>query len=209
MEKSEIVNLFDLTGKVAIVTGGAKGIGEGITTRLAQAGAKVVICDLNTEVMEKTVSKLTGMGLNVSGVHADISVEEDCINLVKKAVQLYGSLDIMVNNAAYYPTIPLLETTQSDWDKVFAVNCRGAFLLARETAKAIVAQNQSEHGRGGSIVFIASLGALRTNRGGMSAYHSSKGAILSLKNELAAEFAPYSIRVNCVLPGGYQYGAMR
>jgi NAD(P)-dependent dehydrogenase (short-subunit alcohol dehydrogenase family) len=200
--KNEIANLFDLTGKTAIVTGGAKGIGEGISALLADAGAKVVICDLNTDNMEKTVNKLTEKpGAAVSGVPADISAEEDCINVVKKTITLYGGVDILVNNAGYFPTIPLLETTQEDWDKVFAVNCRGAFLMTRETVKAMAAQNQSRPGRGGSIIFFASVGAFRTNRGNMSAYHSSKGAILSLKNELAAELAPHGIRVNCVLPG--------
>ena len=199
--KKEISELFDLTGKSAIVTGGAKGIGEGITTRLAQAGAKVVICDLDETTLNKTVSKLTDAGLDVVGISGDVSVEDDCIKAVKKAIDTYGGVDILVNNAAFYPHKSFLETTQAEWDKVFAVNCRGAFLMAREVAKAMLAQNQISPNRGGSIIFIGSLGAYRTNRVGMSAYHSSKGAINSLKSEMASELTIYNIRTNSILPG--------
>jgi len=199
--QAEITDLFNLSGKVAIVTGGAKGIGEGITIRLAQAGAKVMICDINTDSLNNAVRKFCSMGLNVTGTIADISNEGDCIKTINKTVETYGGIDIMVNNAAYYPTIPLLETTQADWDKVYAINCRGAFLMTRETVKIMVKQNLTTPERGGSIIFIASLGAERANRVGMSAYHSSKGAILSLKNDLTGELAPHNIRINCVLPG--------
>ena len=199
--KMEINDLFNLSGKVAIVTGGAKGIGEGITIRLAQAGAKVMICDIDTAALDKAVQKFRTFGLEVAGICADISNEDDCRNTVIQTVETYGGVDIMVNNAAYYPTIPLLKTTQADWDKVYAINCRGAFLMSRETAKIIIEQNKITPERGGSVIFIASLGAQRANRVGMSAYHSSKGAILSLKNDLSGELAPYNIRVNCVLPG--------
>ena len=199
--QNETNNLFNLSGKVAIVTGGAKGIGEGITIRLAQAGAKVMICDINTEGLDKALRKFLAMGLDVAGARADISVEADCINVVNQTVETFGGLDEMVNNAAYYPTIPLLETTQADWDKVYAINCRGAFLMTRETVRVMVNQNKTTPERGGSVIFIATLGAQRANRVGMSAYHSSKGAVLSLKNDLAGELAPHNIRVNCVLPG--------
>jgi len=199
--QKEITDLFNLSGKVAIVTGGAKGIGEGITVRLAQAGAKVMICDIDTGGLEKAIQKFQKMGLEVAGVRADISVEDDCINVVKETVKVFGGIDIMVNNAAYYPTIPLLETSQVDWDKVYSINCRGAFLMTRETAKVMIEENKKTPEHGGSVIFIATLGLQRANRVGMSAYHSSKGAVLSLKNDLAGELAPHNIRVNCVLPG--------
>jgi len=199
--KKEISELFDLTGKVAIVTGGGKGIGEGISTRLAQAGAKLVICDMDETTLNKTVNKLSEEKLDAVGFCGDVSVEDDCIKTVKKAIDTYGSVDILVNNAAFYPHKPFIEITQTEWDKVFAVNCRGAFLMAREAAKTMLAQNQILPNRGGSIIFIGSLGAYRTNRVGMSAYHSSKGAINSLTNEMASELTIHNIRTNCVLPG--------
>ena len=196
-----IQEIFDLTGKVAIVTGGARGIGEGLSIRLAQAGAKVVACDLDADGLEKAINKFKGMGLEVSGVRADISVEADCANVVQKAVEIYGGLDIMVNNAAYFPTIPFLDVTLADWEKVYSINARGAFLTTREATKVLVKQNEKTPDRGGSIILIATLGAYRPNRVGMSTYHSSKGAVLSLKNHLCGELAPHNIRVNCILPG--------
>ena len=199
--KKEISELFNLAGKTAIVTGGAKGIGVGITIRLAQAGANVVVCDLDETTLNQTVCKLSDERLNVVGISGDVSVEDDCVKAIKKAVDTYGGVDILVNNAAFYPTKPFIETTQLEWDKVFAVNCRGAFLMAREAAKIMLAQNQITHSRGGSLIFISSLGAYRTNRVGMSAYHSSKGAIISLKNEMASELTIHNIRTNCISPG--------
>jgi len=196
-----IENLFDLSGKTAVVTGGAKGIGEGISMRLAQAGAKVVICDRAPEALDQIVKKITGMGLEATGVTSDVSIEADCVKVVKKAVDTYGGLDILVNNASYYPTISLVETTQDDWDKVFATNCRGAFMMTREAAKVMIAQNETAPARGGSIILVSSIGAYRANRVGMCAYHSSKGAQLSFKNHISGELGPHYIRVNCILPG--------
>jgi NAD(P)-dependent dehydrogenase (short-subunit alcohol dehydrogenase family) len=197
----EIADLLDLSGKTAIVTGGARGIGEGIATRLAQAGAKVAILDINGEALDETAKKLKGQGLEVAGVRADVTAEADCAAAVRKTVDLYGGLDILVNNAAYFPTIPLMQMSREDWDKIYAINCRGAFLMTKETVGVMMRQNETAPDRGGVVIFISSTGAYRANRVGMSAYHSTKGALLSFKNHLTGELAPHGIRVNCVVPG--------
>jgi NAD(P)-dependent dehydrogenase (short-subunit alcohol dehydrogenase family) len=198
----EIIELFDLTGKTAVVAGGAKGIGEGIMKRLAEAGANVLSCDFNEEGLQVAVKRLTDRGLKVTGIYCDLQKEEDCNNVMHKAVEIYGGLDFLVYSAGIYPIVPLSEVTDELYQKVFNTNVRGAHFMCREAMKIMMAQNETTPGRGGSIVLISSHGSQRASLIGQTTYHSSKGALVSLKNDAAAELAPYDIRINCVLPAG-------
>lgn len=192
----EIINLFDLSGKVAIVTGGAKGIGYGITLRLAQAGAKCVICGRNQGRVETVAKGLVELGFDVTGIGCDVSDEASVQALVQKTVEKYGTIDILVNNAGNYPKLKLQDTTIEDWDGVFASNVRGMFLCTKAVAKVM-----EEHGHGGSIINCSSIGAFRCNHVGMSAYHSSKAAMIGFTNHEAAELGPKGIRVNAIAVG--------
>jgi NAD(P)-dependent dehydrogenase (short-subunit alcohol dehydrogenase family) len=192
----DISKLFDLTGKVAIVTGGAKGIGYGITLRLAQAGAKVVICGRNEGRVQEVADGFREQGYEVTGIGCDVGDEASVQNLVAQTVQGYGRIDILVNNAGNYPKLKLQETTQEVWDSVFASNVRGMFLCTKAAAKVM-----EEQGSGGSIINCSSIGAFRCNHVGMSAYHSSKAAMLGFTNHEAAELGPKGIRVNAIAVG--------
>ena len=196
MVQQDIINLFDLTGKVAIITGGAKGIGNGITMRLAQAGAKCIICGRNAKRTESVAKGFRNMGFDVTGLGCDVSKPEDVEALVKQAVEIYGTVDILVNNAGNYPELKLQDTTAEIWDEVFASNVRGMFLCTKAVAKVM-----EDHGHGGSIINCSSIGAFRCNRVGMSAYHSSKAAMIGFTNHEAAELGPKGIRVNAIAIG--------
>lgn len=196
MVQQSITDLFDLTGKVAIITGGAKGIGYGITLRLAQAGAKCVICGRNGARAEEVAEGFRNMGLEVVGFGADVSDEASVDRLVRKTVETYGGIDILVNNAGNYPQKKLEDTTAEIWDSVFASNVRGMFLCTKAAAEVMTRQ-----GRGGSIINCSSIGAFRCNVVGMCAYHSSKAAMLGFTNHEAAELGPRGIRVNAIAVG--------
>ena len=135
MVKQEIMDLFDLTGKTAIITGGAKGIGYGITLRLAQAGASCVICGRNGARVEEVAQGFRDMGFEVTGIGCDVSDETAVEKLVKRTVEIYGGIDILVNNAGNYPQKKLQETSREDWDNVFASNVRGMFLCTAPTGQ--------------------------------------------------------------------------
>ena len=120
-------NLLDLSGKVAIVTGGAVGIGLGIVNRFAEAGASVMIADRSPEDSEKAVSDLTNKGFKVKATTTDVSSENDVKHLVEETVKAFGVVDILVNNAGIYPNIPLSKMTSEDFEKVINFNLEGVF----------------------------------------------------------------------------------
>ena len=196
MVHNSIVDLFDLTGKVAVITGGAKGIGYGITLRLAQAGAKCVICGRNEQRTAEVAEGLCREGYEVTGFGCDVSDEASVNTLMQRTVEKYGTIDILVNNAGNYPKLKLQDTTVEDWDGVYASNVRGMFLCTKAAAAIM-----EEHGHGGSIINCSSIGAFRCNHVGMSAYHSSKAAMIGFTNHEAAELAPKGIRVNAIAVG--------
>lgn len=184
--------LLDLTGKTAIVTGGAAGIGKGIALRLSEAGASVVIADTDLDNAEKTSAALHGS----IAVMTDVSQEADVINLVEKAQDAYGGIDIMVNNAGVYPMKSVIDMTSEDWDRILGINLKGAFLCSREAAKTMIRQN-----RGGRIINIASIDSVHPSLPGLLAYDSSKGGMMMLTKSLALELASYKILVNAIAPG--------
>jgi 2-dehydro-3-deoxy-D-gluconate 5-dehydrogenase len=189
---------FDLTGKRAIVTGGAMGIGEGIARWLVRAGAKVVIADLDGDTAKTTAERLTEEGPGeAAAVQVDISRNEAGDEIVSAAVDVYGGFDILVNNAGIYPQVPVLEMEPAILDKVLQINLRGLILVSKAAGKFLAEQKT-----GGSIVNIASIDAFHPSMVGLGAYDASKGGVVMFTKAFALEMAQYGVRVNAIAPGG-------
>lgn len=189
--------LLDLNGKTAIVTGGSLGIGYGISYRLAEARANVVVTSRNIEEVNKAVEELKQKGLKVTGIKCDVSHEEDVKNLVDETVKVFGSVDILVNNAGIYPSIPVHLMTSSDFDQVISVNLKGVFLCSKYSSEQMIKQ-----GKGGKIINITSIDALHPSSIGLAHYDASKHGVWGFSKNLAVELAPHKIWVNAVAPGG-------
>jgi NAD(P)-dependent dehydrogenase (short-subunit alcohol dehydrogenase family) len=189
-------NLFDLTGKVAIVTGAGAGLGVTFSTALAEAGASVVCADINGENAEKTAADLTAKGHTAIGMAASVAVEADVEAMVTAAVETFGGVDILVNNAGIAAVGPAEETTLADWQRVVDVNLTGVFLCAKAAGQAMM-----KTGRGGRIINIASiLGAVGSEPVPAASYAATKGAVVNLTRDLAIHWAPHNIRVNALGP---------
>ena len=194
-EYLSIKELFDLGGNVAIVTGAASGIGFACARRLAEAGAAIVLADINPETGEMKTRELTSNGFQATFVKCDVTKEPDIRNLVDTTVRTFGSLDILVNNAGIYPNKPMTEMDIETWDRIMNINLKGVFFLCRWAARHMI-----ELGRGGNIINIASASASHPTVG-LTAYDSSKAGVWMLTRTMAVELAPYNIRVNSVSPG--------
>lgn len=197
MEKIPNNKLLDLSGKTAIVTGGSIGIGYGITCRLAEAGANVVIANRNKEEADKVVNEQTAKGYKLISVVTDISAEEDVKNLVNATVKTYGSIDILVNNAGIFPSIPVHQMTLEDFEKVIAVNLKGVFLCTKYVSEQMIQRKA-----GGRIINITSIDALHPSSVGLAHYDASKHGVWGFTKNVALELAPHRIWVNAVAPGG-------
>jgi NAD(P)-dependent dehydrogenase (short-subunit alcohol dehydrogenase family) len=182
-----------LKDRVAIVTGGAKGIGRGIAKVFLQEGAKVVIADWDRETGEVTAETFRGEGGEVLFVHCDVSDEAQVKGMVEKSVATFGRIDILVNNAGVGVYKPVLETTSEDWDRCLAVNLKGAFLCAKYAIP-----HMQEAGKG-AIVNISSVHAHATVNG-VAPYAASKGGMTALTRNMAIDYGP-AIRVNAIAPG--------
>jgi NAD(P)-dependent dehydrogenase (short-subunit alcohol dehydrogenase family) len=179
-----------------MVTGGANGIGLGIARRLAEAGANIVIGDLDTAAAERAADVIqSSFGTRSAGIHLDVRDGASAAEFVQAAVQLLGGIDIWVNNAGIYPTVPLLQMTDSNWDEVITVNLRGTFVSSREAARVMVAQ-----GTGGVILNLASSAAYRAAGPGNAHYVAAKHGVRGLTKSLAVELGPHGIRVLAVAP---------
>jgi 2-dehydro-3-deoxy-D-gluconate 5-dehydrogenase len=188
---------FDLTGKSAVVTGGAMGIGFGIARRFVEAGANVVIGDLNGAAAEEAVRKLgCGPGRAVA-MTADVSDVRTGSALVNRCVEAFSSLDVVVNNAGIYPQMAMLQMTPELFDRVYQINLRGLAFCSKAAAARMIAQ-----GTGGKIVNIASIDSIHPSMVGLAAYDASKGGVLMFTKNFALEVAPHGILVNAIAPGG-------
>ena len=183
---------MNLTGKTAIVTGGAMGIGLAIAERLAEAGAKVLIADKDSAAAAAAAAKI----LNSVACVTDVSDEAQVDAMIAKAVAELGGVDILVNNAGIYPQKPVLEETKEDFKKIIDVNLVGAFLCAKAVARQMIVQN-----RGGKIINITSIDALHPSSVGLAFYDASKHGLWGFTKNLALELAPHNIWVNAIAPG--------
>ncbi|MFO8101332.1 MAG: SDR family oxidoreductase [Dehalococcoidia bacterium] len=190
-----IVELFDLSGKGAIVTGGGMGIGQAISMRLAEAGASVMIVDLDLDAASQTVEEIKSSGGKAQSIKADASSSADARKIVKATVDEFGSLDILVNNAGIYPLLPVMQVEENLFDKVISVNLKGSFVYAQTAAAQMI-----EAGKGGKIINLASVDGFHPN-GNATPYNASKGGVVMLTKALALELAPHNILVNAVAPG--------
>jgi 2-dehydro-3-deoxy-D-gluconate 5-dehydrogenase len=197
-QNPSIAQLFDLTGKAAIVTGGAMGIGQGIALRLAEAGAGVMITDINLEAATNTVNQIRSKGGKAEAIKADASSVADAKRTVQETVRAFGRLDIIVNNAGIYPFAPALQMTEELWDKVLDINLKGLFFYSQAAA-----QEMMNEGHGGKIINIASIDALHPT-GNLVHYDASKGGVVMVTKALALELGPHNITVNAIAPGGIQ-----
>jgi len=188
---------FDLSGKVALVTGGASGIGTGIAALLAEAGATVVIAEINEANARREAAALTEAGYTAGSVTIDLADEASIVRGCAEAVATWGAPWVLVNNAGLQDRELLLEGTAAQWDRMNAVNGRGPFLMTREIGRAMVAA-----GQGGRIVNVASASLVGSIIKGLAAYVGSKGSLLALSLASALELAEHAITVNTLLPGG-------
>jgi 2-dehydro-3-deoxy-D-gluconate 5-dehydrogenase len=197
MEQLPVNKLLDLTGKTAIVTGGALGIGLGIVERLAQAGANVVIANRTAEEGEKAAQELAQKGLKVKACKTDVCIEDDVKNMVKQTVADFGTVDILVNNAGIFPNIPVLEMTDEEFEKVIKTNLEAVFLTTKYASEQMISQ-----GKGGKIINVTSIDALHPSMKGLAAYDASKHGEWGFIKNVAIELAPHKIWVNAIAPGG-------
>jgi 2-deoxy-D-gluconate 3-dehydrogenase len=189
-------NPFDLTGRAVIVTGGAMGIGFGIVQRFVQAGANVVLADLDGDLAVSKVAELEGPGKAVA-VEVDVADPDAGRRLVDECVASFGAVDVLVNNAGIYPMTPLLDMTRQAWEKVIEVNLTGLAFISKA-----VGLRMKEQGTGGRIINIASIDSLHPSMVGLAAYDSSKGGVLMFTKAFALEMAPHGVTVNAIAPGG-------
>jgi NAD(P)-dependent dehydrogenase (short-subunit alcohol dehydrogenase family) len=184
-----------LSGQVAIVTGGLRGIGRVCAQTLLAAGAKVVIADLDTSQAETTLAEISADSAGpVQAFQLDVSNPDHCRQLMQKTVQDFGRLDILINCAAVFIQQPALEMAAAQWQQLFAVNVHGAYFCAQAFARQLLQQQ-----RGGAIVNISSISATHMMPG-RAGYAASKAALNALTQALAFEWARHNIRVNAIAP---------
>jgi 3-oxoacyl-[acyl-carrier protein] reductase len=189
-----IAETFDLTGRVAVVTGAGRGLGRATAARLAEAGAMVVCADLRADTAEDTVASITETGGLATAREVDVSQRGDVDDLVANTVSAHGRLDVMVNNAGIITDAMLLETSEADFRRVLDVNFFGVVFGCQAAGRVMVEQ------RSGSIINLAS-GAIDMATPGIIPYSTAKAAVGQLSRSFAVEVAPFGVRVNAVAPG--------
>jgi NAD(P)-dependent dehydrogenase (short-subunit alcohol dehydrogenase family) len=190
--------LFDLSGKTALVTGGSRGLGLQIAHALGEAGARVVVSSRKAADLEVAAKELCGAGIDASFIAANGSIEEETRALAEEAHARLGRIDILVNNAGAAWGSPAEDHSVEGWDKVMDLNVRGYFILSQQVARLSMIPN-----KGGRIINVSSIAGLRGNSPEMQtlAYNTSKAAVIGFTQALAAEWGRYAINVNAICPG--------
>lgn len=183
-----------LDGRVAIVTGGGQGIGQGVALCLARAGARVVVNDTAQERIAQTVTAIEALGTQALGVQANVTQASEVERLVQETLSRFGKIDILVNNAGVVVVKSITEQTEADWDRVLDVNLKGVFLCCHRVVREMIKQQQ------GAIVNIASIAAFHYTVPHVP-YAASKAGVVALTRDLAYEVARHGIRVNAIAPG--------
>lgn len=188
---------YDLTGQVAIVTGGGSGIGRAVALRFAREGCKVTVADLNEAAAAAVVGEITAFGGVGLALAVDVTRQADVDRMVQATVARFGELNLQFSNAGIARVAPLLETDEATWDAIMNVNAKGILFCAQAAARQMIAQ-----GTGGRIINNASAaGKMAPGRIPLGAYSASKHAVVGLTRQMGLEWAPYGILVNCVCPG--------
>lgn len=191
-----VLEQFKLDSQVAVITGGARGIGLAIATALAEAGARVVLADLDPARGEQSAKELQGRGLEAEFRALDVTKSAQADALAKALAEQYGHVDILVNNAGICRNTPALETPDAEWLHIFDINVNGVFWCSRAFGRVMVNQGR------GSIINIASMSGIIVNKPQpQAAYNASKAAVTHLTKSLAAELATSGVRVNAISPG--------
>lgn len=192
-----IRNLFDLTGKTAIVTGGSRGIGKEMAEGLAEAGADLMLCARRAEWLDETLEEFRGKGFRVEGKLCDVAKPEDIQAVVDETIGKFGKVDILINNAGIsWGTMPE-DMPLAQWQKVIDVNLTGCFLFAQAVGREMLGKQS------GSIINIASISGITSSANGpfYAGYAASKAGLIGLTRELAASWGRKGIRVNAIAPG--------
>ncbi|HEY4334140.1 MAG TPA: SDR family oxidoreductase [Ilumatobacteraceae bacterium] len=190
----DLVGKFDLTGRVAVVTGAGSGIGRGTALALRALGCTIVVGDLDLAKGEITVEQLGGPDA-ACAIELDVTDPASCAALAEATIARYGRLDFLVNSAGVYPSRPVLDVDEAHWDLIIDVNLKGTFFMSQACARAMVAA-----GNGGSIVNISSWRGLHADKA-VSVYSASKAGVISLTVSMAQALAEHRVRVNVVAPG--------
>ncbi len=185
---------FDLSNKVAIVTGGGTGIGRGIALEFAKAGADVVVASRKLENLEKVVKEVQALGRQSLAIATDVRIPEQVDNMVKQTVDKFGKIDILVNNAGASFVSPAEKISSNGWDTVININLKGTFLCSKAAGLVMMQQKK------GKIINIASIAGINGNPG-MAHYGAAKAGIINLTKSLAVEWAKYNININTIAPG--------
>lgn len=186
---------MDLKNKIAVVTGGAQGIGKGIVKRYVKENAKVAIFDCDQKMLEETKAEMEQAGGEVLVFNVDVLFKKQIKEAIGKVTETWGHIDILANCAGICPWAPFLEIPEADWDRVMGINLKGYFLVSQYVGRIM-----KEQGNGGSIINMSSVNGLAAESE-IAHYNVSKGGINMLTMSMALELAEYNIRVNAILPG--------
>lgn len=192
----KINELLLLTGKSAIVTGAANGIGNAIAYRLAEAGANVLIADIDADEAKSAADKLNEKGLTAQSFKVDVSSEHEVKGMIAACMEAFGTLDILVNNAGIFPPNPIADMTKEQFDRVMNVNLRSAFMTTKYAAE------EMKQLGGGKIINITSIDALHPSMVGLAHYDASKHGLWGFTKNSALELSKDKIWVNAIAPGG-------
>lgn len=193
-----VMDLFKLEGKTAIVTGGGRGLGAQIAEGFAEAGANVVLCSRKVEACAEMAEQLREKGVRALALECDVTKPEDVERVVKKTLEEFGSIDILVNNSGATWGAPVLEMPIDAWRKVLDVNITGTFLMSQAVGEAMVKQKS---GKIINIASVAGLGGIDPRLMDTIGYNTSKGAVITFTKDLAAKWGQHNINVNALAPG--------
>lgn len=201
MAELTLIKGIDLSGKAAIVTGAGAGIGKATAKLLAHAGCRIAIGEIQPEWGEATAAEIRSAGGEAVAVAMDVAIRDDARRLARTALETYGQIDILINIAGLYPSVPLIDMQESEWDRVYDVNIKGTFNCCQAVMESM------RERKSGRIVNFASVDGMQPGimpgRSGYGNAHycSSKGAVITFTKCLAAEMAPYGVNVNAISPG--------
>ncbi|MFC1893716.1 SDR family NAD(P)-dependent oxidoreductase [Chloroflexota bacterium] len=190
------IPMFSFVNNVAVITGGRMGIGKAIALALAEAGADVVVSDLVVEggELEAVAEQIRGLGQRSLALQTDIGKKADVDNMVRRVMEEFGRIDVLVNNAAIRSSVPLLELSEDEWDEVIDTDLKGYFFCCQAAGKIMVKQKK------GNIISMSSKAAIRVGQRGGNVYGIAKAGVIMLTRALAQELASYNIRVNAIAP---------